>query len=84
MRYRIEFLKESTDEYSVCKTAEVESDLGGAELQAWLEAERIKPLFASGGFQIRDLTDGGRIVALEAFDNPLCRFWPDAGHRVIH
>ena len=66
MRYRIEFLKESTDEYSVCKTAEVESDLGGAELQAWLEAERIKPLFASGGFQIRDLTDGGRIVATVA------------------
>ena len=45
MRYRIEFLKESTDEYSVCKTAEVESDLDGAELQARLEAERIKALF---------------------------------------
>ena len=84
MRYRIEFLKESTDEYSVCKTAEVESDLDGAELQARLEAERIKALFASGGFQIRDLKDGGRIVALGTFDNPLGRFWPDAGHRVVH
>lgn len=84
MRYRIEYLIETTDEYSVCQSGDVEGDLVRVEVQARLQSERMKAAFQAGGFQIRDLLDGGRIVALETFDDPLGAFWPDAGHKVIH
>lgn len=84
MRYRIEYLIETTDEYSVCQSGEIDGDLDRVELQARLNGEKMKQSHCAGGFQIRDLLDGGRIVALETFDDPLAGFWPDAGDHVIH
>ncbi|HYD85861.1 MAG TPA: hypothetical protein VEA80_00135 [Vitreimonas sp.] len=84
MRYRIEYLIETTDEYSVCQSGEIEGDLDRVELQARLNSEKMKLAHQAGGFQIRDLMDGGRIVALESFDDPLAGYWPDAHDQVIH
>ena len=84
MRYRIEYLMQTADGDAVCQTAEAEGNLELAELQARLNGESMKRAFHAGGFQIRDLEDGGRIVALESFDDPLARFWPHAGDHVIH
>lgn len=84
MRYRIEYLVETTDEHSVCQSGDIEGDLYRAELQARLNGERMRKALQVGGFQIRDLNDGGRIVALETFDDPLAAFWPDAGNHIIH
>lgn len=84
MRYRIEYLVETTDEYSVCQSGEIDGDLDRVELQARINAEKMKRAFQAGGFQIRDLLDGGRIVALESFDDPLAGYWPDADDQVIH
>ncbi|MBC7769853.1 MAG: hypothetical protein H7124_13810 [Phycisphaerales bacterium] len=84
MRYRIEYLVETTDELSVCQTGEIEGELDRVELQARLDSEKMKHAFQAGGFQIRDLMDGGRIVTLETFDDPLAAYWPDAGDQVIH
>ena len=84
MRYRIEYLMLSADDGTVCQTADAEGNLEFAELQARLNSENVKRAFHAGGFQIRDLYDGGRIVALERFDEPLARFWPHPGDHVIH
>ncbi len=84
MRYRIEYLTQTAEGDTVCQIAEAEGNLEFAELQARLNGENMKRAFQAGAFQIRDLEDGGRIVALESFDEPLGRFWPDAGHHVVH
>lgn len=84
MRYRIEFLTETTDEHSVCQAGEIEGDLARAELQARVQGQRVREALQADGFQIGDLNDGGRIVALESFDDPLAAFWPDAGNHVVH
>ena len=84
MRYRIEYLMQTVDGDTVCQTAEADGNLELAELQARLNGENMKRAFHAGGFQIRDLEDGGRIVALESFDDPLGRFWPQAGDHVVH
>lgn len=84
MRYRIEFLRESTEEHSVCHTAETEGALEVVEMYALIRADAMKRQFGAEGFQVRDLSDDGRIVALETFDEPLGRFWPAPAHRVIH
>jgi hypothetical protein len=83
VRYRIEYLA-PTAGGDVCQTAEAEGNLELVELQARLNSENAKRAFQAGAFQIRDLQDGGRIVALETFDEPLARFWPEAGDHVIH
>lgn len=84
MRYRIEYLIETTDEDSVCQSGELDGDLERAELLARLNGNTMKRAHQAGGYQIRDMSDGGRIVALESFDEPLASFWPDAGDQVIH
>jgi hypothetical protein len=88
MRYRVEFLSEpaseTTEEKSVCHIAETNDELEVAEMRAFLAASRMRRDFGAEGFQIRDLKSEGRIVALESFDEPLGRFWPDPSDRVIH
>lgn len=84
MRYRIEYLVETTDEHSVCQAGDIDADLMRVELLARIQGERVRQVHQAGGFQIRDLNDGGRIVALETFDDPLAAFWPDSGNHVIH
>lgn len=84
MRYRIEYLVETTDEYSVCQSGEIDGDLDGVELQARLSSATMRQAYRAGGFQIRDLADDGRIVALESFDDPLAAYWPDAGDQIVH
>ena len=84
MRYRIEYLMQTARGDAVCQTAEAEGNLELAELLARLNGENMKLAFHAGGFQIRDLEDGGRIVALESFDEPLARYWPQTGDHVVH
>lgn len=84
MRYRIEYLMQTVHGDAVCQTAEAEGNLELAELQARLNGENMKRAFQAGAFQIRDLEDGGRIVALESFDEPLGRYWPQTGDHVVH
>jgi len=83
VRYRIEYLLQTTDAGAVYESADTEGNLQMAELKARLNSENAKRAFHAGGFQIRDLENGG-IVALERFEDPLARFWPDAGDQVVH
>lgn len=64
VRYRIEYLAESTDERSVCRTALGEGSLADATEEAWRRAFEID---GATGFQIRDLEDDACIVSLEYF-----------------
>lgn len=82
MRYRVEFLVETTDEESVCQSIEAEGHLDGVELLAFARSREMKTKHGAAGFQIRDLNDGELIVALETFDDPLTRFTP--GDHVVH
>ena len=84
MRYRVEYLSETAAETSVCHIAETNDELEVAEMRAFLASSRMRRDFGAEGFQIRDLKSGGCIVALESFDEPLGRFWPDASNRVVH
>lgn len=82
MRYRVEFLVETTEEESVCHSLDAEGHLDGVELLAFARSGEVKIKYGAAGFQIRDLNDNDRIVALETFDDPLGRFFP--GDHVIH
>ena len=69
MRYRVEFLREATEEDSVClarfpRTAHLRL----AEMQALAWSSKACRDYGAGGFQIRDLNANGRIVAVEAFN----------------
>lgn len=82
MRYRIEYLIESTDEHSVCHSADAEGgDLNAAENEARRGQMLVQFTFGAEGFQIRDLRDNGRIVALEPFD---LLAWSKSGNHVVH
>ncbi len=71
MRYRIEFLREATEEQSVCHVQSLRAtDLNLVQFQAHAWSAEVQRNFGAGGFQIRDLDDNGRIVALEAFEGP--------------
>lgn len=71
MRYRIEFLREAAEEESVCYVRALRApDPGLAQLQAQAWSGSAQRNFGAGGFQIRDLDNAGRIVALEAFAGP--------------
>ncbi len=66
-RYRIEYLKETTKEGSVCLFIRSPGpNLSDVALDAWKAAHRAT-LLGAGGFQIRDM-ETGAIVALETFD----------------
>ncbi|MEZ6023854.1 MAG: hypothetical protein R3C16_10690 [Hyphomonadaceae bacterium] len=84
MRYQVEYLRETTEEYSVCHVMQADGDLDGVEAKARIAGQKMALRFGADGFQIRDLSANGRIVVLETFDDPLSRFWPDTGHKVIH
>lgn len=84
MRYRVEFLMETTEEISVCHTTDTNDELEVAEMRAFLAASRMRRDFGAEGFQIRDLKTEGTIVVLETFDDPLGRYSPDGDRRVLH
>lgn len=71
MRYRIEFLREMTQEGSVCHARAVKGvDLLLVELQAQVWSARAREKFGAGGYLVRDLDDSGRIVSIETFNEP--------------
>lgn len=84
MRYRVEFLRQTTGEVCVCDAAESNDELELAQMRALLASARMRRDFGAEAFQIRDLKSQGRIVLLATFDEPLGRFWPHACDRVIH
>jgi hypothetical protein len=82
VRYRVEFLTETSEEDTVCVAIDAECDLVTAEWFARARGADARKQFNAEGFQIRDLDDAGRIVALESFEEPLSRF--RTGDEVIH
>ncbi len=71
MRYRIEFLRETTDEGSVCLVrSPLDVELATARLQAHVWSATVRQQLGATGFQIRDLRNEGCIVTLEDFDGP--------------
>lgn len=74
MRFRIEYLMETTEQNSVCHTRSLGTpNLSLAAMQAHAWSSTARTQFGAGGFQIRDLSDSGRIVALETFEGPIAR-----------
>ena len=84
MRYRVEYLTETTEEASVCHVTDAEGDLDSVEFMARVRGADAAVQYGASGFQIRDVANKDRIVALQTFDSPLERFWPVAGDKVIH
>lgn len=84
MRYRVEYLTETTEEESVCHVVHSARALDVVEAMARVDVETLTLRYGATGFQIRDLANDGTIVALETFDRPLWRFWPDADRKVVH
>lgn len=67
MRFLIEYLRETTDEYSVCCSHDVDvMDLGLARTEAWRYIKPARELGATG-FQIRD--KARNVVAIEDYDS---------------
>jgi hypothetical protein len=74
MRFRIEYLTETTEQNSVCHARAVKArNLTMVAFQAHAWSSKPREKFGAGGFQIRDLTDAGRIVAIETFEGPVER-----------
>lgn len=68
MRYRVEFLREATEEDSVCfSRAARTAHLALAELQAEAWAADAHRFYGARGFQIRDL-HADKIVCLASFE----------------
>jgi len=66
MRFSIEYLRETTDEYSVCWSHDVDvRDLGVARTEAWRHIKPTQYLGATG-FQIRNAALN--VVAIEEYD----------------
>jgi hypothetical protein len=82
LRYRVEYLTEMTEEETVCVSIDAECDLVTAEWFARARGADARKRYAAEAFQIRDLNDGGRIVALESFDDPLSRH--RTGDEIVH
>ena len=82
MRYRVEYLAETAEEETVCVSIDAECDLTTAAWFARARGVDARKRYRAEGFQIRDLTDEGRIVALETFSDPLGRL--RTGHEIIH
>lgn len=82
MRYRVEYLKETAEEDTVCVSIDASCDLATAAWFARARGADARKRYKAEGFQIRDLDDAGRIVALETFDDPLSRL--RAGNEVVH
>lgn len=84
MRYRVEYLTETTEEHSVCHVTDAEGDLSSVEFLARVRGADAAAQFGANGFQIRDVENHNQIVALQTFDDPLERFWPVSGDKVVH
>jgi hypothetical protein len=84
MRYVIEYLTETTEEHSVCLAMPTDGELARVEAEARVAGPGAAMQFGADGFQIRDLNEGGRIVVLSTFEEPLWRFWPETGQKVVH
>lgn len=84
MRYRVEYLTETTEETSVCHVTDAEGNLDSVEFWARVRGADAAVQHGASGFQIRDVGNSNQIVALQTFDDPLERFWPVAGDKVIH
>ena len=66
MRFSIEYLRETTDEYSVCCAHDVDvDDLGFASTEAWRHIAATRSLGATG-FQIRNAALN--VVSIEEYD----------------
>jgi hypothetical protein len=71
VRYRIEFLRETTEEGAVCQVrTPLDTELATARLQAHVWSRDVREQHGATGFQIRDLRNQGCIVTLEDFDGP--------------
>ena len=71
MRYRIEFLRETTDENAVCQVRPpLDVELATARLQALVWGASVREDLGATGFQIRELRHEGCIVTLEDFCDP--------------
>ncbi len=69
MRYRVEFLRQMSQEGSVCHARSIKgADLLLVELQAHVWGAKARAKYGAGGFQVRDLDDNGRIVSIERLD----------------
>jgi hypothetical protein len=69
MRYKIEYLSETTKEESVVRLRFAPGHtLAEARKIGWEGFMRARQLFGAHGFQIRDGADGGRIVDIQTFD----------------
>lgn len=66
VRYRIEYLRDRSDVFSVCHSTQ-HAELTEAERQAWLRASSVSGLYGANGFQIRDMDEGGEIVSVGSF-----------------
>jgi hypothetical protein len=68
--FRIEFLRETTEEDSVCHVIAFKAEsIDAAGKMAFAAFADAKDRFGAGGFQIRDMSDEARpIVALETID----------------
>lgn len=58
---------ETTEEHSVCATLSLDLTLSSAVRTGFERAAPTQVQFGAGGFQIRDMSKGGRIVAIEEF-----------------
>lgn len=70
MRYRIEYLTETTEVDFVCHVMHSARALDFVEAMARVDVENLTPRYGAMGFQIRDFADNGDIVALEDFRSP--------------
>jgi hypothetical protein len=68
MRYKIEFLEDSTNQYSECMTTVCDGTLEHAKALARAETARAKAECKADGYQVRDMQEAGRIVFLEHFN----------------
>jgi hypothetical protein len=82
MRYLIEYL--TTQAHAVCHAMPTDGDLARVEAEARVAGPGAAMQYGANGFQIRDLSEGGRIVVLSTFEDPLWRFCPDASQKVVH
>lgn len=69
-RFRVEFLRETTEALSVCHARSVRArDLKLAHFQAQAWAQAAMKEHGAEGFQIRWVDDSNRIVFVETFDH---------------
>ena len=68
MRFKIEYLTDITREESVCHYRfSLAGDVPNAEIEAMALEAIVRKNYDAKGFQVRDLSEAGRVVSLEAF-----------------